>query len=144
MKRAAPPLGGNGPTRTYKQPKPARRTGATTGVRDQAIARDQATCQRCGAPGSDLQHREGRGAGGRGKADAERTNGVEWLVVLCGQGNTSGCHQAIDLDRTQAEADGFVIRRNGPVVDAATVPVRTYRGWRLLTADGRSIRCGAP
>jgi hypothetical protein len=140
LKRTAKLLGGDGPARTYKQPKAAATTGPAADVRAVVIARDQATCQRCGAPGSDVQHRQGRGSGGRGKAERERTNGPAWLVVLCGQGNTSGCHRAVDEDRETAEAEGFVIRRNGPEVDAATVPVKTYRGWRLLLDDGRSIR----
>lgn len=125
-------------------PKPPRKTGASADVRAQAIDRDRATCQRCGRPGSNLQHREGRGSGGRGKADAARTNAVEWLVVLCGSGNTSGCHQAVDNDREAAERDGFVIRRNGPEVDASTVPVRTYQGWRLFTKAGKAEPCDTP
>lgn len=134
MKRSAP----------SKPAPPARRTGASSDVRAQAIARDGGRCQRCGKQGTNLQHREGRGTGGRGKADAERTNGVEWLVLVCGQGNTSGCHREIDLDRTRSEPEGYVIRRNGLVVDAATVPVLTFQGWRLLTATGDSVRCDAP
>ena len=125
-------------------PKPARRTGASADVRAQAIDRDRATCQRCGRQGSNLQHREGRGTGGRGKADAARTNAVEWLVVLCGSGNTSGCHQAVDLDRTRSEIEGFVIPRNGPVQDASLVPVKTYAGWRLFTRTGSVVPCEPP
>lgn len=120
--------------------KPARKTGATGDVRALVIARDMATCQRCGAPGTNLQHREGRGMGGRGKADAARTNGPAWLVTVCGFGNASGCHAALDANRAAAEADGFVIPRNAAVVDAEQVPILTYRGWRYLTADGRSVR----
>lgn len=123
--------------------KASRKTGASTETRTVVIERDGGTCQRCGKPGNNIQHREGRGMGGRGKADTERTNGPAWLVVLCGLGNTSGCHKEIDSDPA-AEADGWIIRRNTVEVDATVVPIRTYQGWRRLTADGRSLPCGAP
>lgn len=141
LARGTAPLARSGPLKRVagKPAKAPRKTGANPDVRALVIGRDQATCQRCGAPGNGLHHREGRGVGGRGKVDADRTNGPAWMVTLCGHGNTSGCHKEIDLDRASAEADGYVIRRNGPVVDASLMPVRTYRGWRYLTADGRSV-----
>lgn len=130
MKRAAPetPVG---------KPRPPRDTGPTAAVRALVKARDRGRCVRCEAPGTNVHHRVGRGAGGRGKADAARTNGPEWLLTLCGFGNASKCHQAVDTDRAAAEADGYVIRRNGLPVDAALVPVRTARGLERFTADGR-------
>jgi hypothetical protein len=145
LRRAEVPVRTGGAQRPAQpRQRPVRDTGASSETRALCWARDQGRCQRCGAAGTNLQHREGRGMGGRSKAEAERTNGPAWLVLVCGQGNTSGCHQAIDLDRETAEREGYVIRRNGPEVDAATVPVRTYRGWRRLTADGRSLRCDTP
>jgi hypothetical protein len=145
VRRSAPPARAAAPQRAAQPRQQALRdTGPSTATRNLVWLRDMGLCQRCGWPGTNLQHREGRGMGGRSKAEADRTNGPAWLVLVCGMGNASGCHKALDDDREAAERDGFVIRRNGPTVDATAVPVRTHWGWRLLTNDGRSIPCDAP
>ena len=135
-----------GPGRKTPTPRPprARSTNAPVAVRKQADERDGGRCVRCGATGTNQQHREGRGAGGRGKADAARTNGLAWRLTVCGQGNTSGCHAEIDQDRVRSEREGYVIRRNGPRVDAAEVPVLTVDGWQLFLDDGTRVPCPTP
>jgi hypothetical protein len=121
-----------------------RQTGPAADVRDLLAVRDHGKCVRCGRPATNVQHREGRGMGGRGRDQGARTNRPSWLLSLCGSGNTSGCHQWCDLQREDALAQGYVIRRNGPPVDAATVPVLTADGWQLFDDDGGRRPCSPP
>ncbi len=144
MKRAQPPAARTEDgARTRPRPTP-RRTGASEAVRELVRARDGGLCVRCGAPAADLDHRQGRGAGGTKGAASERINGAAWLTTLCGTGGSSGCHMWKEQRREEAERDGYRIARNGPERDAARTPIRTRAGWVLHTDDGRRVRCAAP
>ncbi len=124
-------------------PKAPRYTGPTVIVTRQVDERDLKTCLVCGAPATNRQHREARGMGGRGVADAARTNESWWLFSICGMGNTSGCHKAIEED-PQAADKGWIIKRNRLRVDASEVPILCFDGWRLLTRDHRRVSCPPP
>ncbi len=125
-------------------PKAPRYTGPTVIVARLVDERDLHRCLICGAYATNRQHREGRGMGGRGRYDAERTNGSWWLFSICGMGNASGCHKEVDLDREASIANGWVIRRNGPDVDASCVPILCFDGWHLLTRDHKRVPCPPP
>lgn len=98
--------------------------------------RDEGRCQRCGkhlqGQAFSRHHRMGRGMGGtRNPRAAAASNGV----LLCGTG-TTGCHGEVESRKEEAEKLGFVVRRGD---DPANRPVRTFRGWRYLTDDGRTM-----
>lgn len=131
--------------RTRRAPRRApRHTGPDAHTRQLVIMRDGGRCLRCGRPGSNVHHRLGRGMGGAKGERSEQINRPAWLVTLCGQGNTSGCHRWVDEHRDQAVALGYVIPRNGPDRDAEDVPIRTlHRGWVLLDNEGGVTPCRA-
>lgn len=126
--------------------KPApRQTGPSQQTRWQCQHRDAGLCVRCGQPASDLDHRSGRGMGGRSATVSARINGPAWLLHLCGAGNTSGCHGWKETEREQAERDGFRLPRNRTgEIDAAAVPVRTVNGWARYLDDGTRVSVPAP
>lgn len=132
--------------RPRPRPKQARaRTGAPAAVLRLVDERDGRLCVRCGRPASNRHHREPIGAGGTSGARAERIHGAEWLLTLCGEGNTSGCHKWVDDQRQEALRHGYVISRNGLVADAARRPVLTVVGWRLFPAGGgKPVPCPEP
>lgn len=94
-------------------------------------------CEVCGCrlrdKGWNLHHREGRGMGGRGKK-RPRVTCADGLVI-CGQGNTSGCHRLMDEEREWAVERGFVIPR-GSRLNPTEVPVLLRGTWVYLHADG--------
>jgi 5-methylcytosine-specific restriction protein A len=105
-------------------------------VRAAVRERDEERCARCGGRGENaggrgsLHHRMPRGRGSDGLASSYALSN---LVVLCGSG-TTGCHGWVESYRTQAEADGWLVRRGLQV--PADVPV-LYRGrWVLLDDEG--------
>lgn len=132
-----------------RTPDPARRrptprpTGPDRGTRQVVHERDQGRCVRCTAPASNTHHREGRGMGGRqDPLEQARINSPAYLLSLCGSG-TTGCHGWVETNRTQARAEGYLLRRNAPR-PAATVPVLTAAGWELFTDTGHRIPTTAP
>ncbi len=91
-------------------------------------------CEVCGCrlreKGWNLHHRQGRGMGGT-KRKVTCADGL----VICGMGNTSGCHRLMDEQRMWALARGFVVHRNGRRAPAE-VPVLIRGDWTYLDADG--------
>ena len=120
-----------------------RDTGPTRAMREAVKVRDGGRCVRCGDPAGSIHHRKPRGMGGTHGAESDRINGPAWLLSLCGSGVT-GCHGWVEGNRTRAEELGYLILRNGPEVDAATVPVRVRAGWRLFGDDLSVTRCDPP
>lgn len=102
--------------------------------RDRAIVLDRSggMCEVCGAArATNVHHRRGRGMGGTRRA----IHSPAWLLAVCGQGNTSGCHGRIEGDRTAAEANGWALPWS--VEDATAAPVRlALYGLVLLDDEG--------
>lgn len=139
MPRAVPPVPSARPRaqRARKTTK-VTRTGPTPAVRALVTARDHGLCVRCGQPATNQDHRRGRGAGGTKGDLLELINEPAWLITLCGQGNTSGCHGWKENNRHDAEREGYRLPRNGIHRDAEQVPVLTRTGWRLFLNDGKA------
>jgi hypothetical protein len=100
---------------------------------DRAIVLDRCggICEVCGcAPASNVHHRRGRGMGGTRRA----IHTPAWLLAVCGQGNTSGCHGRIEGDRVEAERNGWALPWS--VEDPTTVPVVLAIGRVLLDDQG--------
>lgn len=57
-----------------------------------------------------------------------------WLLAVCGQGNTSGCHGRIEGDRGEAERQGWALPWS--VEDATAAPVLLAIGWVTLDDEG--------
>lgn len=72
------------------------------------IERDRMTCQLCGAPGTNIHHRMGRGMGG---SRGSWVNAPGGLIVLCGSG-TTGCHGWVTEHPAEAAECGWVVHRN--------------------------------
>ncbi len=88
-------------------------------------------CEVCGvARATNVHHRRGRGMGGTRRA----IHTPAWLLAVCGQGNTSGCHRRIESNRPEAERNGWALPWS--VEDAATVPAVLWFGTVLLLDDG--------
>ena len=69
--------------------------------------------------------------GGSKRAEIHAAAG---LLQVCGHGNTTGCHGAIESARTVAFEQGWLVKRGQ---DPAEHPVTLWDGRRvLLTADG--------
>ena len=125
--------------------KPTRYTGFSDRTKVLIRNRDRGLCVRCGAAAADIDHRSGRGAGGRSRAEQERMDTPAWGLTLCGHGNTSGCHGWKEsAPRPISEPAGYRISRNGPAVDAAHVPVLSVDGWALFADDGTRTPTTAP
>lgn len=143
LKRVAPakiPQPRTPQPRNRPAPRP---TGPPLAIRALCFTRDRSLCIRCGAPATNLQHREGRGMGGRqDPAERARVNSPAYLLSLCGSG-TTGCHGWVETNRTEARELGYATRRNSPT-DPATVPVLTVDGWQLFLDDGTRIPTTAP
>jgi hypothetical protein len=72
------------------------------GFWDGIAVRDWYRCQWCGGPAENCHHRKFKGQGG---ADTPENR-----VMLCGFGNTSGCHgRAHGRERAEAVRLGFVV-----------------------------------
>lgn len=106
----------------------------TASQRAACFERAGGACEVCGyrlREGWNLHHRKALGMGGTKRA----VTCADGLAV-CGLGNTSGCHQAMDTEREWALGRGYVILRNSPL-DPLDVPVFTVReGWVYFDADG--------
>lgn len=94
-------------------------------------------CEVCGCrlreKGWNLHHRQGRGMGGT-RREVTCADGL----VVCGYGNTSGCHKQMDDQRAWAVARGFVVSRHAtkPMRD---MPVLLRGQWVYLTDDGAFV-----
>ncbi len=144
--RAAVPTQRKAPEKApARQPpaKPRRYTGLSETTRNCVVERD-VRCLNCGAAATDIDHRRGRGAGGQSRDEQQRTDTPAWAALLCGAGNTSGCHGRKESDREWGERNGWRLPRNGRPVDATCVPVLTRDGWQLLDDEGRRVPCPAP
>lgn len=94
------------------------------------LARSGGICEVCGqARATNVHHRRPRGMGGTSRA----IESPAWLLHVCGQGNTSGCHRRIENNREEARAAGWLLL---PQQDAAVTPVRLACGWVVLLDDG--------
>lgn len=111
-----------------------RRSGFDRATR--ALIRDRdSVCQGCGiGPGQaaarglrlECNHRWASGRGGPDTAD----NGV----LLCGLGNSAGCHRRVDHDRAWALNHGLALHTD---IDPASVPVIDWTSARWwLHPDG--------
>lgn len=111
-------------------------TAVSARTRQDVLARDNHTCQRCGkyiGPFGDysLQHRRARGMGGSKRLD---TNLPANLITLCGSATSpDGCHHLIESNPDLARAEGM---RLFQAQTPAAEPVLTIHGWRLLDNDG--------
>lgn len=113
-------------------------TGLSTKVRRQVADRDRGMCLRCGARGTNVQHRIGRGMGGTSRADV---NDLAALVTLCGSG-TTGCHGHITSHPEEAYATGWAIRRSA-VTSASEIPLVDLEGRQFfLTDEGGLVYVG--
>lgn len=102
----------------------------TPRVRQAIYERDLWRCAACGRPmpdGGDVHHRRLRSQ--RGKGDIE--NGV----LLCGSG-TTGCHGVVHQFPKNSREEGMIVPSWN---DPAAVPIRTWRGWGLLTPEGEFV-----
>jgi len=128
--------------RTPTAPKP-RRPRVAAAVRDAVLARSGGHCEvaatsDCLARGRSLDSHVGvsqhhRRPGRMGGSSAASTNTAANLLHVCGSG-TTGCHGAIESNRTEALAFGWLLHAGQ---DPELVPVRLWNGRRvLLTVAG--------
>ena len=95
-------------------------------------ARSGGMCELCGVtPATNAHHRRPRGMGGT----TQEIHGVQWLLHLCGNGNTTGCHGGVERARDYSYESGWLIRSGEPR-PAEEVPVRLALGWAYLTTTG--------
>lgn len=90
-------------------------------IREHIKERDQGCCRRCGAPGQEIHHRQGRRS-----VDAHRPSN---LVLLC-----RACHQWITEHPAEAYAEGWSVRRISND-NTATIPIRAWDGPIHLTDE---------
>lgn len=98
-------------------------------VRHLVLARSGGFCERCGSnQATNLHHRKYRSRGG--------TGGVENAVLLCGGGNTSGCHGYAHSGH--GEAEGWSVSSGDDPVD---IPLPSWRFRKLVrfTAAGEVV-----
>jgi hypothetical protein len=101
--------------------------------------RDGYACVRCGRGGQlTTQHRVARGMGGTREP---WVNQPANLISLCGSGTTQ-CHGWVEHHPAEARAAGLALDRDGQRPE--NVPVRTWRGWMLLTNTGTTIPMAPP
>lgn len=102
--------------------------------------RAQGHCEVCGArlreKGWNLHHRRGRGMGGT-RIPITCADGL----VVCGMGNTEGCHGYIEAHFGWALERGYKVRRNGHL-NPSEVPVFWRGEWVLFNHDGTT--CPVP
>lgn len=96
-------------------------------ARDAVDARDQGQCVRCGGRATDKHHRKRRRDGG---------HAVENLISVC-----RACHTWIHAHPKQAVYEGFIIHFAEDNI--ASVPIRSFMGWVLLTSQGGTTFDGA-
>lgn len=106
----------------------------TKAQREACWNRSGGYCEACGCrlrpQGWNLHHRQGRGMGGT-RRKVTCSDGL----VICGMGNTSGCHRLMDTQREWAVARGYVVSR-GSLATPREVPVLRFGDWVWLLEDG--------
>lgn len=109
--------------------KPKRTgTGPTPDAEEIVRNRFEGRCARCGVIGHSVHHRIPRQAGGTSDPTINRLSNLVWL---CGDG-VALCHGEVESHRSQARADGYLVRRRD---DPSTVPIRLWDGRRVLLDD---------
>lgn len=128
-------------------------TGFAPAVVDRIWTRDQGCCARCGR----ALRREGRGVEWSVHHRCPRSTGGTrrlWVneaangVLLCGSATSpEGCHNAVESNRDQGRAQGFLVSANGRL-RADEVAVRhvlyglvllTDAGWFLTVEQGPTL-----
>lgn len=98
--------------------------------------RDGNRCVACGAPGTDIHHRQNRGSGGTSRPDVHRMSGLLLLCNPCNVGIESNAAMA-----EQARIDGVkLLRHQSPDRE----PVLHHGRWVLLSDDGSLTECPGP
>lgn len=92
-------------------------------TREKVKQRDNNQCFRCGAPATNIHHRQRRRVGGH-----EMSN----LIMLCGMGNTSGCHGYVHKHPRWAMDEGFIVSSYS---DPTTQWVWRWDGARVILHD---------
>lgn len=141
---AAPPRPFAGPVPDPVAPAKKPDGAFTPATRALILDRDRRRCIRCGTapgdqwPGLSIQHRIARGMGGTSDPlIGHPTNGI----TLCGSG-TTGCHGWVEHHPTEAQMFGYALPST---VWPVSVPVLTFAGWQMLTADGDAwLHAAAP
>lgn len=100
-----------------------RDTGASREIRTAVVARSQVrghpSCERCGAaPPEQIHHRKPRRLGGTRDPQANQPAN---LVAIC-----AGCHLAIEMHRSRAYAEGWLVPDGN---DPAETAVFYRRRW---------------
>ncbi len=94
------------------------------------LARSNGVCEVCGqARAPNVHHRRPRGMGGTSRA----IESPGWLLHVCGQGNTSGCHGRIESSREAAREAGWLLTDRQTPQDT---PARLWFGFVLLDDEG--------
>jgi len=86
--------------------------------------RDNNQCFRCGAPATNIHHRQRRKVGGHDPSN---------LLMLCGMGNVSGCHGWAHQHPKEAQSEGFIV---SAYADPRTQWVWRWDGARVLLDNG--------
>lgn len=141
LSRSAPAVSRRtGIDRAAAKPKP-RAPRVAGAVRDAVLARSGGRCE---VAATEVCRRAGRSLSGGGSQHHRRpgrmggskaagTNEAPNLLQVCGSG-TTGCHGAIESDRSRALAAGWLLHAGQ---DPAAEPVTLWDGRRvLLRADG--------
>jgi hypothetical protein len=103
-----------------------RDTGPDAATKAMLWSRARGCCELCGVmitggwPGFSRHHRNARGMGGR---SASWVNHITNLLLLCGSGVT-GCHGAVERNRADAYAAGWLVRTSE---NPAEIPVYVHR-----------------
>jgi len=97
------------------------------GIRTAVMGRDGGQCARCGAPATNVHHRQPRGMGG---SNDPTINDSSNLVSLCGSG-TTGCHGWIEANRLAAMTRGWLVPRRSGLTPAETPIYRGGQWWWL-------------
>lgn len=80
-------------------------------------------CYRCGLTARDVHHRQRRKVGGHVLSN---------MIMLCGWGNTTGCHGWVHAHPNAARDEGFIVSAWGdPLVES----VWRWDGARVLLDD---------
>jgi hypothetical protein len=121
---------------------PKRKAQQTAERRFKALVRDRDLwqCQGCGATPTqarelglrlEVHHRLAKGRGG--------TDSPENGVVLCGFGNTAGCHRWVDHNRSEAVRRGLVVRSGGNPADVPLEDWDVVSWWLLPSGQKRRL-----
>lgn len=104
----------------------ARPTSIPTRQRKACNERDAMRCPRCGVATielGELHHRRSR------RIHDEHTHCLCDLVRLC-----RACHKDVTINIETARRDGWAVSSYHPT--PATIPVKTFTGWRYHLCDG--------